>query len=103
MGRVGGQQSRCAAHLGVVRMGSACPVILIPAPRSCPCVERRGFKGKEHAGHRRARGGGAASGLAEREEGVSRKEQRAQRISVAVRDGGDAGVWTCASVQMSRR
>ena len=30
----------------VVQMGRARPIILIPAPESCSCGERRGFKGK---------------------------------------------------------
>jgi hypothetical protein len=60
----------------VVQTGRARPVILVPAPESCPRGERRGFKGRSVRGRRRAQGGGAASRLVEREEGVRRKERR---------------------------
>lgn len=57
-------------HLGVVQTGSACPVILIPAPRSCPCGERKGFKRKERVGAAAGVVRSAAYGLTKGQEGV---------------------------------
>jgi hypothetical protein len=62
---------------GIVRTGGAHLVVLIPARGSCPCRERRGFRGKEHAGAatsagrrrdvrtRGERGGGKEEGVAD--------------------------------------
>jgi hypothetical protein len=66
----------------VVRTGRARLVVLIPAPRSCPCGERRGLRGEGTREGSRRRGEEAwhPDSQREREERVGRKEQRAHSI-----------------------
>jgi hypothetical protein len=68
-GVLGGQRSRCVAHLGACKRGtlveSSLPLLLGPSR-----TERRGLRGKERAGRRRGvhihgeRGGGKEEGAA---------------------------------------
>jgi hypothetical protein len=53
---------------------------LIPGHGSCPCGERRGFRGDETVEAAAGTGRSVASELMEREEGVRRKERRAWRF-----------------------
>jgi hypothetical protein len=48
-----GAGAEVCGTLGVVRTRRAHPVVLVPAPGSCPYGERRGFRGKERAERRR--------------------------------------------------